>query len=166
MAPQLRTEAGAKEVLLRLLQKSSARLRSIQLVAGHMAVSVSGRQSWAAHARITPTSDSVSLTEHFNALWATRTFASPLKVGIVFTELRPAVDETPSLFDEEFERHDLSAAIDDLNQKFGKNTVYLAGMSRAKNAAPERIAFDKVELFKEGKGDHDWPNPFQGPSQT
>ena len=41
-----------------------------------------------------------------------------------------------------------------MNHKFGKNSVFLAGMERTKGTADEKIAFQKTELFVEGKGDH------------
>jgi DNA polymerase-4 len=41
-----------------------------------------------------------------------------------------------------------------VNQKFGKNSVYLAGMEKARNTADEKIAFNKTWLFSEGKGDN------------
>jgi DNA polymerase-4 len=162
MAPELRNDEGTKQVLLRLLQKASARLRSNGLTARVMAVGVSGRQSWKAHCRMSPTADTVTLNEHFLSLWESRSFKSPIKASVTFTELEAAENVTPSLFDEAVQRAELSAAVDDLNHKFGKNTVYLAGMRDAKDAAPERIAFAKTELFVEGKGDHEWVDTFRG----
>jgi DNA polymerase-4 len=162
MAPELRTDQGSKEVLLRLLQKASARLRATNLAAKAMAVGVSGRKPWKAHCRFPATHDVVTLNEHFLALWKDRNFEGPVKVSVTFTELEELKDVTPSLFEPAQERAKLSEAIDELNQKFGKNTVFLAGMWRAKDAAPERIAFNKTELFVEGKGDHEWVDTFRG----
>jgi hypothetical protein len=45
---------------------------------------------------------------------------------------------------------------------FGKNTVFLAGMEKAKDSADEKIAFQKTWLFQEGKGDNEWMNTFRG----
>ena len=38
----------------------------------------------------------------------------------------------------------------------GKNSILLANAVRAKDTAPERIAFTKTSLFSEGKGDNEW----------
>ena len=54
------------------------------------------------------------------------------------------------------ERSKFNEAIDEVNQKFGKNKVYLAGMEHAKDTADEKIAFQKTWLFSEGKSDQDW----------
>ncbi|MBE9130279.1 hypothetical protein IQ258_30155, partial [Coleofasciculus sp. LEGE 07081] len=40
--------------------------------------------------------------------------------------------------------------------------VYLASIHVARNAASEKIAFNKTWLFSEGKDDHEFPDPFRG----
>ena len=37
-----------------------------------------------------------------------------------------------------------------------------AGLEKAKHTADEKIAFQKVVLFQEGKDDHVWPDTFRG----
>lgn len=92
-------------------------------------------------------------------VWQGRDFRMPLKVGITFTGLQKVEAITPSLFDEpEQDRSKLMPAVDAMNQKFGKNSVYIAGLHKAKDAASEKIAFQKTWLFSEGKGDHEWVN--------
>ena len=51
---------------------------------------------------------------------------------------------------------------DEMNQKFGKNSVYLAAVHNALDTASEKIAFNKTWLFSEGKGDNEWPDTFRG----
>lgn len=162
MAPELRSDEGARQVLLRLLQKASARLRSVGMVASGLAVDVTGRPGWHDHCRFAPTSDTTTMNEHFLSMWRSRSFKSPLKVGVTFYDLDREANATPSLFDEAIQRAELAAAVDSLNSRFGKNAVYLAALEKAKSAAPERIAFQKTELFSEGKGDHEWVNTFRG----
>lgn len=162
MAPELRTDDGAKQVLLRLLQKASARLRSVGMVASGLAVDVTGKPGWHDHCRFAPTSDTTTMNEHFLSMWKSRSFKSPLKVGVTFYDLDREENATPSLFEDAIQRADLAAAVDSINSRFGKNSVYLAALERAKSAAPERIAFQKTELFSEGKGDHEWVNTFRG----
>nr|HMS56288.1 hypothetical protein [Fimbriimonadaceae bacterium] len=98
----------------------------------------------------------------FLRAWESRDFERPLGVGICFTHLCSADQVTPSLFDDTGERAKLNSAVDTVNQKFGKNTIYLAGMEQAKDSADEKIAFNKTWLFSEGKGDHEWPDTFRG----
>ncbi len=161
MAPEYRTEEGCKQVLLRLLQKASARLRAEGLATKSMIVGIEGRKSWRVHVRVPPTNDSVTLTEALLSAWDARTFSGPLKAWITFHDLLAAESVTGSLFDRTAERIRLSRTVDGLNQKFGKNTVYLAAIEKAKLAAPERIAFGKTALFAEGKGDNQWIDPFR-----
>ncbi len=156
LPPELRTDQGCREVLLRLLQKASARLRSNDLWACAMEVGVSAMEkSWWAKTRLPPTQDTITLNEHFMRLWQARDFVRPQKVSVNFYELREPEQVTLSLFDPTEDRALLSRAVDRVNQRFGKNRIYLAGMERAKDTGPERIAFDQTSLFSEGKGDND-----------
>lgn len=157
LPPKLRTDEGCKDVLMRLIQKASARLRASGWSAGCMDVSVRGiAKSWREHFRFTPTADTVFFNERFLDAWSRRDFERPLQVGVVFSDLKKAEAVTPSLFDGGAQRVELNSAVDAINQRYGKNSVFLAGVGDAKDAAPERIAFQKTELFKEGAGDNEW----------
>jgi DNA polymerase-4 len=163
LPPEMRTDQGCREVLLRLMQKASARLRKEGLWAGSMDVFVRGRKkSWRAPLRLPPSQDTVTFNEHFLRAWEGRDFEQPYIVGVTFGGLAHAEEVTPSLFDPTRDRAALNSAVDSLNRRFGKNTIYLAGMEHAKDAAPERIAFRKTDLFSEGKDDNVW----EGPSQS
>jgi DNA polymerase-4 len=157
LPPEMRTDQGSREVLLRLLQKASARLRKEGLWASAMDVVVRGRKkSWHIPVRLPPSQDTVTFNEHFLRAWAERDFEQPYLVGVTFHGLAEAQQVTPSLFDPTQDRAALNTAVDSLNRRFGKNTIYLAGMEHAKETAPERIAFQKTELFSEGKDDNVW----------
>jgi DNA polymerase-4 len=165
LPPELRTDQGAREVLLRLLQKASARLRKEGLWASGMDVQVKGRRrSWHAAVRIPPSQDTVTFNEHFLEAWKTRDFEQPTLVGVTFCGLAQVGEVTPSLFDATQDRAALNEAVDSMNRKFGKNTIYLAGMEKAKNTAPERIAFQKTDLLSEGKDDNVWDGK-DGPNE-
>lgn len=167
LPPDLRTEEGARGVMLRLAQKACARLRAEGLWAKDVLLGVRGyEQSWKARTRLAPTQDSVTVTEALLELWKERGFDKPKLVSVTFTEVAEAEQVTPSLFDPTVDRAALSHAIDRMNHKFGKNTVYLAALERAKNTADEKIAFHKTNLFQEGKGDNEWVSPFRGPQPT
>ena len=156
LAPELRTDNGCREVLLRLIQKASARLRAEGLWTDSMDIGVSSTvKPWHTHVKLPSTQDTISLNEHFLEAWKSRDFKQPRKVGVTFNSLRKAEHVTPSLFDNNLDRSLLNHAVDSVNQKFGKNTIYLAGMQRARHEASEKIAFNKTWLFQEGKGDND-----------
>jgi len=155
LAPDLRTDQGCKEVIMRLLQKASARLRSELLWTDSMDVSVTCKvKSWRAHIKLPPTQDTVTMNEHFLKTWESRDYSSPRQVGVVFHGLRTAEQITPSLFDPQYDRMLLNRAVDKVNNRFGKNTIYIAGMHHARDTATEKIAFGKTWLFQEGRGDN------------
>lgn len=157
LAPELRTDQGCREVLIRLLQKASARLRSQGLWASQMSVYVAGKgKNWGTRISLPPTQDTVTMNEYFLVEWEKREFTNPTQVGVTFYDLRKAEQVTPSLFDATQERSKFNEAVDRMNQKFGKNRVYLAAMENAKDSADEKIAFQKVDLFKEGLDDNEW----------
>jgi DNA polymerase-4 len=162
LPPDLRTDHGARDVLLRLAHKAAARLRKNGFVATRMTVSVVGRKSWSAECRLPSTNDTVTVTDRALGLWRSRDFEGPLKVGVVFTGLSRPEDATPSLFEDTAAYRRLSESLDELNQRFGKNTVYLASLERVRDKAGEKIAFDKTWLFSEGKDDNVWKGPSRG----
>ncbi len=163
LAPEMRTDQGCRDVLLRLISKATARLRSNQLCAESFSVYVSGfDKSWGTQRRIDATNDTLRVNDEFAKMWADRDFARPRTVGITFSSLKPFDAVTPSLFDSPQDHLKLNAALDELNQKFGKNSVFLGAIHRSRDAADEKIAFNKVELFSEGKGDNEWVDTFRG----
>jgi DNA polymerase-4 len=165
MHPEMRTDEGCRDMMLRLIQKASARLRANGLWASGMGLSVHGfKKSWKAHARLSPTQDTVTFNEHFLRLWEDRDFEKPRTVGVVFYDLATSEQVTPSLFDSATVRAELNRAVDTVNNKFGKNTIYLAGMGKAKDRASEKIAFNKTWLFSEGKDDNVWQEDAQDES--
>lgn len=163
LPPEHRTEQGCRDVLMRLLQKASARLRKENLWTEEMVVAVNGfKKSWSARIKLPPTQDSVTLNEYFLKDWPGHDFVQPKMVGVTFTRLREYEHVTPSLFDPTLDRSKLNRAVDSVNQRFGKNKIYIAGMEHAKETADEKIAFGKTELFSEGKGDNEWVDTFRG----
>jgi len=167
LKPSLRTDAGVREVLIRLVQKAAARLRQENLFAGGLVVAVTGfEKSWKVTLPLSPTQDSVKFSEALLKAWESRDFRRPRGAAVTFYDLRPPAAVTPSLFDTAEDRSALNHAVDDLNQRYGKNTVFIAAMQNAKDAAEERIAFNKTWLFSEGKGDNEYIDTFRGVPRT
>jgi len=162
LPPDLRTDAGARSVLLRLTHKACARLRQNKLWATRVSMYVQGRESWHAESRLAPTQDAITVQKRLLEMWEQRDFSKPLQVGITFTGLRPGPEVTPSLFEDTVAGSNLGHAVDAMNKKFGKNSVYLAGLHEVKHTASEKIAFNKTWLFDEGKDEHAWPDTFRG----
>ena len=161
LPPDKRSEQGAKDVMLRLIQKATARLRDEGLWATEVHLRVGARQSsWKTWTKLPPIQDTVSVVQRFNELWEHRDFqGTPVSTAVTFCGLHPAGEVTPSLFDETLRSAEASKAVDRLNKRMGKNSILLASGIKGKDTAPERIAFTKTTLFSEGKGDNEWdPN--------
>ncbi len=152
LPPELRTEAGARSVLHRLTQKAAMRLRAKQWLTNRLSLfvkCVGGRAGWSDEIRFNPTQDTLELLHTLEMLWARRRLgqhATPFAVGVNFHEICDETNAVPSLFDRETNarRRALLAAVDHLNVKRGKNTVYFAGAHGAVDYTPMRIAFNRI----------------------
>lgn len=148
LPPHLRSREAAYSVLHRLLQKAAVRLRDYHLIAGTLHVSVkyvdgARREN---HIGFDPTSDTVQLLKALARLWREfpPTAAKPLAVGVTLLELFDAASQSGSLFERLDARDKLNAAIDKLNLRYGKNTLYFGGAHLALKAAPMRISFNHI----------------------
>ncbi|HEY8100462.1 MAG TPA: DNA-directed DNA polymerase [Burkholderiaceae bacterium] len=158
LPPQLRNKDAAYAVLHRLLQKAAMRLRSVPCIAGQLCVRVRMKnrqhelQRWRRDIALDPTSDTRTLLYALDHIWAGYPAHAealgwfPFAVGVVLCELQDAANETGALFRraQGAETRRLDAALDALNLRFGKNTLYFGGASSALTAAPMRIAFNHV----------------------
>jgi len=148
LEPKCRTFPLAEAVLHRLLQKASARLRTLGYLASGLAVSVKflGHQHWSDEMRFLDTQDTLDFIRVFGLLWQRRPSNTPppLAVGVTLFHLTATNNVTPVLPELESSRPALDEAMDRLNQSFGRNTVYFGGAQPALDAAPTRIAFTHV----------------------
>jgi len=160
MPPEQRNIAGVKAVLHRLLQKACMRLRSYDLLASRISVKVKFRNqpSWSPDSAISPTDNTLRLIEALEAFLQhyPNTKNEPYAVGVSFSGLVTADEVARDLFQIEPLENEkkLNKAIDTLNLKFGKNTIYFGGAHDALKDAPMRIAFNHIpDLVVEGDGD-------------
>lgn len=152
LPPEFRTIEGSKDVLFRLLHKAVARLHVERLWVKEMHVYLKAKPaSWSRKMCFSPTQDQVKLTEILLEMLKTNDLSTPTLVGITFSSLIEETAVTPSLFDSLSDRLKLNLAIDELNQKFGKHTIFPARIKQVKKIAIEKIAFQKTKLLNEGK---------------
>lgn len=150
LPPAQRNVTGAKAVLHRLLQKAAMRLRSYELLASNIKVKVKFRDhpSFNADSHISPTDDTITLTSALETLWKQYPTHkdAPISIGVNFAGLVHAEEVAQDLFSEKpsASQQKLNAALDKLNLKYGKNTVYLGGAHEALKDAPMRIAFNHI----------------------
>jgi DNA polymerase-4 len=150
MPPEQRTPIGAKAVLHRLLQKAAMRMRSYELLTTHISIKVKfrGQPSFNADSACNATDNTLHLTESLETLWQQYPThgAEPVAVGVSFSGLVNMQEVAYDLFAEKPSANEkkLNKALDILNLKYGKNTVYFAGAHDALKDAPMRIAFNHI----------------------
>lgn len=151
LPPEFRSRDGAYKVMLRLIEKATARLRSEGLTSRRVHYSIRCRsRDWEAEAILPPTSDTVQVFEAFRDLYRKGVIEAPHQVAVTFSDLTPRAEVPRSLFESNDSRERLCRAIDEINRKYGKHTVLPAGLVQAEHTAEERIAFSKTSLFDEG----------------
>ena len=171
LPPELRTPEGCYAVAHKLLHKAAMRLRTAQLWATHISLSIkfavpkgesrkrhnSGipQAGWSHGTSVIECQDSQTLVDALVKLWSMRPQGAlhqkPFYVGVWLGSLVPDHLHTLSLFsglEGESRRSRLSSAMDALNRKYGLDTLMPASMLLAKAAAPTRIAFTSIpDLF-------------------
>ncbi len=150
LPPEQRNIAGAKAVLHRLLQKAAMRMRSYELLTSNISIKVKFRNhvSFYAESAISATDNTLTLTDSLETLWQQypKHDDPPVAVGVNFSSLLSFNEVAQDLFMEKpsAAQQRLNQALDTLNLKYGKNTVYFAGAHEALKDAPMRIAFNHI----------------------
>lgn len=148
-----RNPEGARLVARRLLIKAATRLRR----GGHFATSihVSGKcdrlGKRACSVTIRATQDSFELLKHFSHLWERLCLEKPLSVGVMLGRLTDRASHTADLFEtretsgESNLREKLCSMVDELNQKFGQDTVIYGERPREiTKFTGAKIAFGRI----------------------
>ncbi len=157
LPPEQRNEAGVRAVLHRLLQKACMRMRSYDLLASKVSAKIKFRNmpSWSMESAISPTDNTLQLIDALEQFlqYYPDTKHEPYAVGVSFSALVTPEEAARDLFQikplENVKK--LNEAIDSLNLKFGKNTIYFGGAHDALKDAPMRIAFNHIpDLVIEG----------------
>lgn len=170
LPPDLRHPEGARQVLNRLTQKAAMRLRKQGFYATAMQVFVHCANRWQREAggeryvHVGETQDTGFLLHTLDQLWFSglHQLPHPQAVGVQLCGLVPASQHTRDLFDEpqvtpeataaqtlqnhpvQRDRARLMSAMDALNRAHGKNAVYFANAHHTLDAAPMRIAFNRI----------------------
>jgi len=171
LPPDLRHPTGAHQVLHRLTQKAAMRLRKQGYYATAMQVFVRCDHRWQREsggercAQVGETQDTGFLLHTLDQLWFSglHQLQRPQAVGVQLCGLVLASQHTPDLFDAldeapttalqsvqnhpvQRDRARLMSAMDALNRTHGKNAVYFASAHHALDAAPMRIAFNRIPI--------------------
>ena len=146
LPPKYRNDAGARSIMVRLIDKAATRLRHEGLSAAAILFWVKCREGrdWVRQFGLLDGRDTLEMTRIFGEAWAAGPPSRPLIAGVTLLGLLPFVGLTGSLFMEDRRRSALSAALDRLNLKYGSGTVHPASMIGAVESAPMRIAFKTI----------------------
>lgn len=152
LSPENRSPDAAFAVLHKLLQKAATRLRNDKLLSGRLQIKLDylgqgyNDHSWRDKMKLDPIDDTLELLQAMKRMWQRRPAGKPpfLRVSVVLTDLVQKQAHSLSLFEEPRIREQLNSAIDTINHRFGRNSVYFAGAHRAMDSAPMRIAFTHI----------------------
>ena len=157
LPPPQRNITGAKAVLHRLLQKAAMRMRSYELLTTNISVKIKLRhlktydtQRFYNETSLLATDNTLKLTETLETLLqhldGVDTNYQPVAVSVNFGGLNNLNEVSDDLFAEKpsVSERKLNKALDILNLRYGKNTVYFAGAHGGLANAPMRIAFNYV----------------------
>lgn len=168
LAPEFRRPPEAAIVAQRLLLKTASRLRRSKCRASELYLSLRTENGakGKAHLRFSPVSDSFTLTKSLDVLWGRALAQIPghriKKIGVTLFDLDS--DEQPVQLDlfsmlggevagDTDRRNQLSKIMDDINQKFGRDSIALGfAPDSVKTFSGTKIAFTRIpdkEEFKE-----------------
>ncbi|MGY0505056.1 DNA polymerase Y family protein [Luteimonas sp. e5] len=158
--PALRHFAGMRSVLFKLLAKAAMRLRRDGLVARGLQLHVRFvglEQRYSRETRFEALSDTPTLlhllSEQLQPLDAARRNGRwqekrhpPLSVAVTLLRVAEAARQSHELLPRRERDHQVSAALDRINRRFGPDTLYFGTMQTAirKDAAPMRIPFANI----------------------
>ena len=148
LPPKLRSDEGARGVMVRLLHKAAMRLRKLDYWAARLVIAMSytgGWPKWKETVYLGRCQDTPTMLKAFERTWDKRPLGGrPIKVSLTLLDLTPSACTTPSLFVEERRTHQAAHTMDAVNEKFGTNSLYFASMHETHNSAPMRIAFTNI----------------------
>lgn len=152
LPPALRSDEGARAVVLRMLTKAMLRARHQGYAPSRLTIGVRYEgaydmpvRRWSAWTPLGDASaDLVNAVTAATALWATRDPGTPKQVSVTLSDLVALSSATRPLFEEERKGSDLTHAMHLINTKHGRNTLYPASVHTARDAAPGGIAFHCV----------------------
>ncbi|MGH7850354.1 MAG: DNA polymerase Y family protein, partial [Thermodesulfobacteriota bacterium] len=155
LPPEWRTDEGVRAVFVKLIHKAAFRLRSLGYLSDKMAVAIDylgDEESWAKSVNIGKRNDTQTMIGAFSRMWEERpSGARPLRASVTFIDLVPSGESAMPLFDSERKLDRVAGALDEINERYGMNSIYFGGMYGASESAPMRIGFTSIpDVVAEG----------------
>ena len=151
LPPIWRTDAGARSVMARMIHKAAARMRRMDYVASHMTTKLGylDAPGWKRRAPLGLCGDTLTMIRVLREIWYDKPLGTPLQVAVQLDGLIPLNAATLPLFDEPRHLAELAKAMDRIDQKYGRHTIYFGMMFGAQTTAPTRISFTQIPSAEE-----------------
>ncbi len=151
LPPELRTDAKARAVLVRMIHKAAARMRRLGYWAMRLTVQVEhlGAPGWEKNFSLGLCRDTITMVDALASVWRLRPPAVPLRVGVTLSQLVANRSAELPLFADQVRRSALADAMDRINRRYGRDAVYSAAMMGAEQSAPTRISFTQIPTLDE-----------------
>lgn len=144
LAPEFRTRSSARRVLSKMAEKCAKRLRSKELWTNAVRVSVSflGGGGICEYVKTSLVCDSKSIRLAALLLYdKAQINKAPLKVSVTLFDLKQMSRAPISLFKDIEKSRQISETLDQINDRFGDDTIYSGAQFDTEDAAPNRIPF-------------------------
>lgn len=146
LPPAERNYGGALKVAQKLLSKVAIRLRGVKLMTSAVSLSIRylDQTKFRRELRFHETQDTGFLLRCIEQMYAESPKGlKPLKVDIVVSRLNSESQHQLSFF-EDGRRGEAYKIMDQINQKFGRDTIYVGSLQKSASRAPTRIAFSRI----------------------
>ncbi len=152
LPPNERSWDGALGVAQKLLSKTAVRLRKENFLTKRLSLSVkfmNHHEKFEKSIKLQETQDTALLLVQLNRFFTeiSRKY-KPLMVSVVLSDFRNSESHQLSFF-ENTKREQLFGVVDKINEKFGKDTIYLACLHDKMDVAPAAIAFSRIPELEE-----------------
>ena len=148
LAPELRSEEGARLMLSRLVCKLGQRLRRHGYVAQTLRISLRDERGgrYGDEIGVPLVNDTATLLHQFFKLWERRrpNGQAIKKVDVVVGGLKLATEVSRPLIEEFDKLARASKAVDAINLRWGASKVYFAPMHNCRQAMENKIAFGRI----------------------
>ncbi len=146
LPPSERHREGALTIAHKLLWKAAVRLRAQKMMARRLSLSVRYLDGHRhdEECRMEGTQDSSFLLKQINSMYKTAPRKKPIKVSIVLSDFVSEQEFQLSLFGNNPKAQKAFQAVDKINARYGKDTIYVGSLHEKLGSAPTRIAFQRI----------------------
>lgn len=146
LPPSERNFGDALKVAQRLLSKAGLRLRHGHFMARRLSLSIKYLDVEPFHREVhfDETQETAFLIKTLSRIYdLSPKDRKPIKVGVTLSDFIPEGQHQLSLFSDD-KGHKAQQAMDRINQKYGRDTIYVGCLHESLDKAPARIAFVRI----------------------